>query len=82
MHQKDERPAYSDSQIRKLFEHPVFTGRVEAHHFNQPGDFIVRDALYWVPIFAAFSLMRREEIAALRVRNIVKKTSHNGKETC
>lgn len=65
----EERPAYSDEQIEKIFRHPVWTGRASTQ-YTKRGNVIVRDALYWAPLIAVFSLMRREEICQLKVRHV------------
>lgn len=66
----EERPAYSLDQIRRIFEHPVWTGRKSAYYYTSPGAVIVRDSLYWCPLIAAFHAMRREEFAQLKVKHV------------
>lgn len=68
--EREERPAYSWEQIEKIFQHYVWTGRSTEKVYNKPGYLIIRDSLYWAPLIAIFSLMRREEIAQLQVRHI------------
>lgn len=66
----EERPGYTRDQVATFFKHPVYTGRKSAYFYNHSGDVIVRDALYWLPLLAAFQLMRREEICQLRVKHV------------
>ena len=68
--EREERPGYSWEQIEKIFQHCVWTGRSSEMFYNKPGRVIIRDSLYWAPLIAIFSLMRREEIAQLQVRHI------------
>lgn len=66
----EERPAFSDAQIETIFKHPVWTGRASENRYNKAGTLIIRDALYWGPLIAVYSLMRREEIFQLKVKHI------------
>ena len=66
----EERPAYSDEQIEKIFRHPIWMGRASTTRYNKRGDVIIRDALYWAPLIAVYSLMRREEICQLKVQHV------------
>ncbi len=68
----EERPAYSDAQLAKIFRHPIWMGRASEGRYTKRGDVIVRDALYWAPLIAVYSLMRREEICQLKVRHVCK----------
>lgn len=68
--ENEERPAWSHQQIRQIFLHPVWTGRKSAYFYNSAGPVIVRDALYWCPLIAAYSAMRREEFAQLKVKHV------------
>ena len=56
--------------IRQLFKSPYWTGRASDYFLTEPGDVIVRDAMYWIPLIVAFHGLRREEIAQLRVRHV------------
>ncbi len=66
----EERPAFSNAQIETIFKHPVWTGRASENRYNKAGTLIIRDALYWGPLIAVYSLMRREEIFQLKVKHI------------
>ena len=57
---RDERPAYSLQQIERIFAHPVWTGRRSNYRYLEAGKVVVRDALYWGPLIAAYHGMRRE----------------------
>lgn len=68
--ENEERPAFSEDQIKLIFEHPVWTGRRSARFYNAPGKVIIRDSLYWGPLIATYSLMRREEFSQLKVKHV------------
>lgn len=74
--ENEERVAFSPEDIKKIFAHPVWTGRQNHRFYNKPGTLIVRDSLYWAPLVAAHSMMRREEIAQLRVRHVRQEQGH------
>lgn len=63
--EREERPGYSWEQIEKIFQHCVWTGRSSEMFYNKPGRVIIRDSLYWAPLIAIFSLMRRGVSEAL-----------------
>lgn len=70
LEEHEERPGYTREQVKLFFTHPVYTGRKSEYFYNSPGTVIIRDALYWLPLLAAFQLMRREEICQLKVRHV------------
>lgn len=70
LEEHEERPGYTRDQVKLFFTHPVYTGRKSDYFYNSPGTVIIRDALYWLPLLAAFQLMRREEICQLKVKHI------------
>lgn len=67
---RDERPAFSAEDIQRLFTHPVWQGNQRRNRWQEPGPHITRDGLFWVPMIAALSGARREEIAALKAGDI------------
>lgn len=70
LEEHEERPGYTPAQVQLFFSHPVYLGRKSEYFYNDPGEVIVRDALYWLPLLAAHQLMRREEICQLRVKHV------------
>ncbi len=70
LEEHEERPGYTPDQVQLFFTHPVYLGRKSAYFYNDPGQVIVRDALYWLPLLACFQLMRREEICQLKVKHV------------
>ncbi|GLQ10092.1 hypothetical protein GCM10007913_20240 [Devosia yakushimensis] len=70
LEEHEERPGYTRDQVELFFSHPVYTGRKRVYFYNDPGQVIVRDALYWLPLLAAYELMRREEICQLKVKHV------------
>ncbi|QPM89659.1 site-specific integrase [Pseudooceanicola algae] len=68
--ERDERPAFNAGDVQKLFTHPVWHGWKDKTHWQEPGVRLVQDGLYWVPMIAALTGARREEIAALKAAEI------------
>lgn len=62
---RDKRAPFSVDDCRAVFRSPIWTGSRSEKRRRFPGDVIIRDALFWVPIIAAYTGARREEIAGL-----------------
>ena len=69
---REERAAWELEDLQKLFGSPVWTGCMSPHRRSLPGDVIVRDSLYWIPLIGLYSGLRLEEAAQLRVEDIQK----------
>lgn len=65
-----DRLAFTDEHIRKIFQAPTWQGCASSTRRHQPGQEIIRDAHYWIPLIAAYTGARREEIAGLQVEDI------------
>ncbi|MDQ7263486.1 site-specific integrase [Paracoccus sp. PS-1] len=63
---RDDRPAFTAPDLQKLFLHPVWQGRAGKGRWTEAGTTIIKDGLYWLPIIAALTGARREEIAGLK----------------
>jgi integrase len=64
--------SFTDEQLKKLFNAPLFTGcqKTTWRGFDVPGDVHVRDHRYWIPYVMAYSGARLGEIAQLHVENV------------
>ncbi|WP_347268554.1 site-specific integrase [Paracoccus sp. (in: a-proteobacteria)] len=67
---KDQRDAFTFKDVQKLFAAPVWTGSKSKRRRREPGSVVIRDWLYWVPLIAAYSGARREEICGLETADI------------
>ncbi|MCC5991164.1 MAG: hypothetical protein JJT99_01455, partial [Rhodobacteraceae bacterium] len=65
-----QRPAFTWQDIESIFKHPTFHGRQSAARPHNPGNELVKDALYWAPFIAALSGARREEICGMKLNEI------------
>lgn len=60
-----DRLAFTPDHIRSIFQAPVWHGCHNVARRHKPGNHILRDGLYWLPLVAAYTGARREEIAGL-----------------
>lgn len=67
---RDMRLSFSPDEVRRIFAAPVWQGCHSEGRRRLPGTEIIRDALYWLPLIAAYTGARREEIAGLEVKDL------------
>ncbi len=67
---KDQRDTWTSAELFTLFTSPAWTGS-HPRFRSQPGDSIVRDARFWIPLLALFHGGRLEEFADLRGRDVL-----------
>jgi site-specific recombinase XerD len=63
---RDKRDMWTDALIAQLFATPVWTGCLSKRNRTRPGDVIVKDDKYWLPLLGAYHGNRLEEFAQLR----------------
>lgn len=67
------RVAFDAADIAEIFSKPAFTGfsgRVNDGYRDTPGEQVVRDAKFWMPIVALYTGARMEEIGSTLVNEI------------
>ena len=67
------RLPFTADDIAVMFSRPMFTGfagEVKTGYREQPGDQIVRDDKFWLPIVALYTGARLEEIGSTRVSEV------------
>ncbi len=67
---RDQRAHWTREELAQLFETPLWTGCQSPHRRSKPGEFIIRDEKFWLPLIALFSGMRQEEICQLRLADV------------
>ncbi len=66
---RKKRAMWTGAELVKLFTSPIWTG-CHPYFRSQPGDRIVRDARFWLPLLGLFHGNRLEEFAQLRREDI------------
>lgn len=67
---KRDRLPFSIEQLERLFASPLFTGCKSEARRTEPGDVVVRDGKFWIPIIALHSGLRLGEIAQLLISDL------------
>lgn len=65
-----KRDPFSDEQVTALFASPLFRGCLSDDVEHKPGNFVIRDWRYWIPLVALYSGMRLGEIAQLLTNDV------------
>ena len=65
------RRAITAEEIRILLSSPLYTGCQSVGRRSLPGQLIIKDALYWIPLFELFNGLRLSEIALASVEDVL-----------
>lgn len=68
---RDLRRGFTSEDVQKIFQNPIWTGFKSLHFTRRPGNVLLKDGLFWVPIICALTGARRSEIAGLATSDIV-----------
>jgi len=66
----DKMKEFTDEEVCKIFLHPTFIGCAGERNQSEPGDYRVRDFRFWLPLTAAYSGCRLNELTQLLVTDI------------
>jgi integrase len=67
---EDDRLMWEAEDLNKLFATPIWTGSLSSGRRSLPGDVIIKDHRFWLPLIALFHGTRQEEAAQLRAADI------------
>ncbi|HEV7659713.1 MAG TPA: site-specific integrase [Allosphingosinicella sp.] len=67
--QKTRRP-FRREELERLFLAPLYTGCQSVHRRYEPGDRVLRDAKYWLPILGFYTGCRLGELVQLRLSDL------------
>jgi integrase len=67
---EDDRLMWEAEDLGRLFASPIWTGCQSEGRRSQPGNVIIKDHRYWLPLIALFHGTRQEEAAQLGVADI------------
>lgn len=62
---------FSDAEVRQIFLCPAFTGCLSERNQTVAGSHRIRDYRYWLPLLAAYTGCRLNELTQLRLADIV-----------
>lgn len=70
----EERLAWTDVAIEKLLKSPIWTGFKlqpgKRHWRHEPGDLVIRDEYWWLPLLGLYQGARLEELCQLRGEDV------------
>lgn len=72
---KYNRVGFSEEDLKTLIASPLYSGCAGSAARNVPGNKIIRDGLFWIPLLSLFSGARQEEIAQLHLSDIFEDAS-------
>ncbi|NIJ21071.1 integrase [Sphingomonas naasensis] len=67
---RDQRQMWESDQLQALFNTPIWRGCHSKDRRSRPGQHVIRDERFWLPLVAVFSGMRQEEICQHLVEDI------------
>lgn len=67
---KRQKETFTVEQMNTLFSSPLFTGCRNDDDWHQPGNHMIRDHRYWLPLVMLYSGARPAEIAQLLVDDV------------
>lgn len=66
----EQRDMWTEADLRRLFTTPLWQGCRSEGRRTTPGELIIRDEKFWLPLVAVFSGLRQEEICQMRIEDI------------
>ncbi len=66
----DAKDPFSYEQLKKWFNSPIYRGCISPARRLKPGDVIIQDALYWVPLIGLYTGMRLGEIIQMSMDDL------------
>lgn len=68
--EEPSRRPFEYEEIVRLFSSPLFTGCKSIHRRHRPGDKIIRDGKYWIPILGYYTGCRLAELVQLAIEDV------------
>lgn len=77
----EERLAWTDANIEKLLTSPIWTGFKlhpgKRYWRHEPGDLVIKDEYWWLPLLGLYQGARLEELCQLRGADVLKEPESN-----
>lgn len=70
---QDDRHPFSTEQLTKIFTSPIYKGCQSTGRRTQPGELVIKDSQYWVPLIGLYSGARLNEICQLYTADVKQK---------
>lgn len=67
---QEARYPFTKKQLETLLASPVYTGSKSLTRRKQPGDIIIKDGMYWIPLIGLFTGMRLGEIVQMHCADV------------
>ena len=67
---KKPRRPFNPEELAVLFSSPVFTGCLSGHRRYEPGDMVIRDDKFWIPLLGLFTGARLGELVQLHLGDV------------
>jgi integrase len=67
---RKKRDGFTIEQLNTIFRAPVYTGCLSAHYRYDPGDVIIKDHRYWLPVVALYSGGRLAELCQMDISDL------------
>ena len=67
---QEARDPFTKKQLETLFASPVYTGCFSSSRRSRPGDCILKDGMYWIPLIGLFTGMRLGEIVQMHCADV------------
>ncbi|MGB0902347.1 hypothetical protein [Halocynthiibacter sp.] len=64
------RPVFRPEEVKQVFTHSAWQGCQSEGRRHAPGQTVIRDAKFWVPLILAYTGARRAEIAGLLAEDV------------
>jgi integrase len=68
--ESEKRVPFTDEQLQRIFNAPVYRGCKSDHKWLEPGDLIIKDSAYWMPLLALYTGARAEELLQLTGKQV------------
>lgn len=62
---EDKRLPYDTADLQRIFASPMYRGCFSASSRSKPGDKVIRDVSYWLPVLGLFTGARLQELGQL-----------------
>ncbi|WP_075214452.1 site-specific integrase [Mongoliimonas terrestris] len=73
---RSKRRPFTTDELNKLFRAPLFTGCMSEDRLHVPGNLVIDEHEYWLPLVMLFSGARPAEIAQLLVTDVRQEHDH------